>query len=87
VGEVGSSFIRTIGGNSECLQAGGNVLVLEGLGHKKLDQFEGTYLLDLIGQDMIFLGQNQCGASLSQALAVAGVCVAQNQQNEASSAA
>jgi SulP family sulfate permease len=69
--EVGSTFIRTIERYAQSLQAGGNVLMLEGLSEKVLDQIERTELLDLIGEENVFLAQPQHGASLRQALAVA----------------
>jgi SulP family sulfate permease len=69
--EVGSTFIRTIERYAQSLQAGGNMLILEGLSEKVLDQIERTELLDLIGEENVFLAQPQHGASLRQALAVA----------------
>jgi SulP family sulfate permease len=69
--EVGSTFIRTLERYLKSLQAGGNVLMLEGLSEKVLDQLRRTDLLDLIGEENVFLGQPQHGASLRQALAVA----------------
>jgi SulP family sulfate permease len=69
--EVGSTFIRTIERYAQSLQAGGNVLMLEGLSEKVLDQIERTELLDLIGEENLFLAQPQHGASLRQALVAA----------------
>jgi SulP family sulfate permease len=79
--EVGSTFIRTIQRYAESLQAGGNVLMLEGLSEKVLEQIERTDLLDLIGEENVFLGQPQHGASLRQALAAAEVWLARDQGN------
>ena len=78
--EVGSTFIRTMQRYAQALQAGGNVLMLEGLSEKVYDQLERTELLDLIGRENVFLGQPQFGASLRQALAVAQARLIQNQE-------
>jgi SulP family sulfate permease len=79
--EVGSTFIRTIQRYTESLQAGGNVLMLEGLSEKVLDQIERTELLDLIGEENVFLAQPQHGASLRQAMAAAEAWLLQDQGN------
>jgi SulP family sulfate permease len=80
--EVGSTFIRTIHRYTESLQAAGNLLMLEGLSEKVLEQLERTELLDLIGKDNVFLGQKQYGVSLRQALAAAEEWLAQQQEDE-----
>jgi SulP family sulfate permease len=79
--EVGSTFIRTVERYLKSLQVGGNVLMLEGLSEKVLDQLRRTDLLGLIGEENVFLGQPQHGASLRQALAVAEEWLAQDQEN------
>jgi len=79
--EVGSTFIRTMQRYTESLQAGGNVLMLEGLDEKVLEQIERTKLLDLIGEENVFLAQPQHGASLRQALAAAEEWLVQDQEN------
>ena len=55
--------------------------MLEGLSEKVLDQIERTELLDLIGEENVFLGQSVYGASLRQALAVAEAWLLQDQGN------
>jgi SulP family sulfate permease len=85
--EVGSTFIRTIQRYTKTLQAGGNLLMLEGLSEEVLEQLERTELLDLIGEDNVFLGQKQYGASLRQALAAAKDWLAQQEEDEEGSAA
>jgi len=85
--EVGSTFIRAIERYTKSLQAGGNVLMLEGLSEQVLEQIDRTDLLDLIGQDNVFLGQPQFGASLRQALAAAEAWLAQNDEHEEGSSA
>jgi SulP family sulfate permease len=80
--EVGSTFIRTIQRYTESLQAGGNLLMLEGLSKKVLEQLERTDLLALIGEENVFRGQKQHGASLRQALAAAEAWAAQNAETE-----
>jgi SulP family sulfate permease len=79
--EVGSTFIRTIERYLKSLQTGGNVLMLEGLSEKVLDQLRRTDLLNLIGEENVFLGQPQHGASLRQALAAAEEWLARDQGN------
>jgi SulP family sulfate permease len=79
--EVGSTFIRTIERYLKSLQTGGNVLMLEGLSEKVLDQLRRTGLLNLIGEENVFLGQPQHGASLRQALAAAEEWLARDQGN------
>jgi len=79
--EVGSTFIRTMQRYAESLQAGGNVLMLEGLSEKVLEQIERTDLLDLIGEENVFLGQPQHGASLRQSLSAAEALLARDQGN------
>ena len=79
--EVGSTFIGTIERYNRSLQAGGNVLMLEGLSEEVLEQLEKTELLDLIGERNVFLGQLQYGASLRQALATAEEWLAGGQEN------
>jgi len=80
--EVGSTFIRTIERYTESLQAGSNVLMLEGLSEKVLEQLDKTGFLDLIGEDNVFLGQPQFGASLRQALAAAEAWLARHDADE-----
>jgi SulP family sulfate permease len=80
--EVGSTFIRTIQRYTQTLQAGGNLLMLEGLSEEVLEQLERTELLDLIGEDNVFLGQKLYGASLRQALAAAKDWLAQQEEKD-----
>jgi len=80
--EIGSTFVRTLQRYTESLQAGGNLLMLEGLSDKVLDQLEKTGILDLIGKDNVFLGQKQHGASLRQALAAAQAWLAQQSEDQ-----
>jgi len=68
---VGSTFIRAVERYTRSLQAGGNLLMLEGVNEKVLDQLEKTDLLDLIGEENVFPAQPQFGAALRQALAAA----------------
>jgi SulP family sulfate permease len=79
--EVGSTFIRTVERYLKSLQVGGNVLMLEGLSERVLDQLRKTDLLGLIGEENVFLGQPQHGASLRQALAAAEEWLAGDQEN------
>ncbi len=81
--EVGSTFIRALDRYARALQAGDNKLMLEGLSERVLEQFEETDLLDLIGEENVFLGQPQFWASLRQALAAAEDWIAQDDEHVA----
>jgi hypothetical protein len=56
--------------------------MLVGVDEDVLEQLGRTGLLDLIGRGYVFLEQKQYGASLRQAVAVAELWIAQNQQDE-----
>jgi SulP family sulfate permease len=75
--EVGSTFIRAIERYSQQLQAQNNKLMLEGLNERVLEQLEQTDLLELIGEENVFLAQPGFGAALSEALAAAESWVAE----------
>ncbi len=79
--EVGSTFIRAIERYTRSLQAQGNQLMLEGLNERVLEQLEKTDLLDLIGEENVFLGQPQFGAALRKALAAAEDRIAGDDEN------
>jgi SulP family sulfate permease len=66
--EVGSTFIRTLDRYARALLDGGNLLLLEGLNPRVVDQLEKTDLLDLIGEENVFPGQAQFGLALHLAL-------------------
>jgi SulP family sulfate permease len=67
--EVGSTFIRALERYTQTLHKGNNLLILEGLNQKVKDQLERTELLDLIGEENIFLAQARYIAALEQGLA------------------
>jgi SulP family sulfate permease len=79
--EVGSTFIRTIERYTRVLKAQGNRLMLEGISQDVMEQLERTELLDLIGEENIFLGQARFGAALEEALAAAEAWIAQTPEN------
>jgi SulP family sulfate permease len=81
--EVGSTFIRALDRYARALQAGGNKLMLEGPNQPVLQQLERTGLLDLIGEENVFLGQPVFGAALRQALAAAEAWIAQDDEHVA----
>ena len=74
--EVGSTFIRAIERYNQQLQAQDNKLMLEGLNERVLEQLEQTDLLDLIGEENVFLAQAGFGAAIAEALAAAETWVA-----------
>jgi len=75
--EVGSTFIRAIERYAQQLQAQGNKLVLEGLNERVLEQLEETELLDLIGEENVFLAQARFSTALVEALAAAETWIAE----------
>jgi SulP family sulfate permease len=79
--EVGSTFIRTIERYARNLQAQDNMIMLEGINQQVMEQLERTDLLDLIGEENIFLGQPRFGAAMSKALAAAETWIAQSPEN------
>jgi SulP family sulfate permease len=79
--EVGSTFVRTIERYTRELQAQGNKIMLEGINQQVWKQLERTDLLDLIGEENIFLGQARFGAALKEALSEAEAWIAQTPEN------
>jgi SulP family sulfate permease len=75
--EVGSTFIRTIERYTQQLQAQDSKLMLEGLNERVLEQLEETDLLDLIGEENVFLALPRFGVATGQALAAAEAWVAE----------
>jgi len=69
--EVGSTFIRALERYAGELQSQGNVLMIVGINQQVLDQLERTRLLNLIGEQNIFLGQPRFGVALREALTAA----------------
>jgi len=67
--EVGSTSLRTIKRYTRQLQAQGNIMMLESINQKVLKQLERTNLLDLIGEQKVYLAQPKFDAALSQSLA------------------
>jgi len=76
--EAGSTFVHALERYTRDLQSQGNILMIEGVNQYVLDQLERTKLLDLIGEENIFLGQPKFGAALREALAAAEAWMAQN---------
>jgi SulP family sulfate permease len=65
--EIGSTFIRSVERYTRDLHAAGNTLMLEGMNQHALDQMQRTALVDLVGEDNVFVGQPQFFASLREA--------------------
>jgi SulP family sulfate permease len=76
--EVGSTFIRTIERYTRDLQDHGNMLMIASISQEVMEQLERTELLDLIGEENIFLGQARFGAALREAVAAAEAWIAQS---------
>ena len=75
--EVGSTFIRALDRYTRSLQAGANLLMLEGLNERVVEQLAKTDVLKMIGEENVFPGQPQFGAALGKALSVAEAWIAQ----------
>jgi hypothetical protein len=54
-------------------------MMLEGMNERVREQLEETDLLDLIGEENVFLGQKEFGASLRQALVAAEEWIKQDE--------
>jgi SulP family sulfate permease len=67
--EVGSTFIRTLDRYTRQLHERGNLLILVGLNEQVRKQLERTALLDLIGNENVFLAQTRFTAALELGLA------------------
>ena len=78
--EVGSTFIRALDRYARTLQAGGNLLMLEGMNERVVEQLAETDVLDLIGEENVFPGQPQFGAALRLALTAAEAWMAQQEE-------
>ena len=79
--EVGSTFIRAIERYTQQLQTQDNKLMLEGLNERVLEQLEETALLDLIGEENVFLAQPRFGVAAGQAMAAAEAWIAEPDEN------
>ncbi len=79
--EVGSTFLRTIERYTRQLQAGGNIIMLEGINQQVLEQLERTDLLDLIGKQNVYLYQAKFGAALREAMADAQAWIEKEEEN------
>jgi SulP family sulfate permease len=69
--EVGSTFIRVIERYTHKLQANGCKLILAGINERVREQLEDTDLLDLIGDENVFLSQPGFGVSVETAMEAA----------------
>jgi hypothetical protein len=70
--ELGSTFIRVIERYASKVKETGNRLMLAGVSKEALDQLKGTGVLEVIGPDNVFGVQQEYGASIREALLVAG---------------
>lgn len=70
-GEIGSTFITVLQRYAETLQAHDSKLMLVGVDAAMRDQLAKTGVLQIIGEENIFLATPQLGAALNQAVAAA----------------
>jgi SulP family sulfate permease len=80
--EVGSTFIRAVERYARELQAQGNKLMLTGLNKRVLEQLEKTEILDLIGEENVFMARARFGATTGEALAAAEAWISQGETTE-----
>ncbi len=80
--EVGSTFIRALDRYARSLQAGENLLMLEGLNEQVVDQLAKTDVLKVIGEENVFPGQPQFGAALGKATSAAEAWIAQSGESK-----
>ena len=59
--------MRAIERYAQELLDGGNLLILEGINERVHEQLERTELLELIGEDNVFVGQPGFGVALGRA--------------------
>jgi SulP family sulfate permease len=85
--EVGSTFIRIIERYARSLQQQGNLLMLEGLNERVLEQLNKTDVLSLIGADNVFLADPRFGVSARQAISAAEAWMEQHGSDDPSDAA
>jgi SulP family sulfate permease len=85
--EVGSTFIRIIERYTRSLQSKGNLLMLEGLNERVLEQLHTTDVLSLIGADNVFLADPRFGVSARQAISAAEAWMEQHRSDDPSDAA
>ena len=69
--EVGSTFIRVISRYASMLKQQGNQLMFEGVNEQVLKQLRKTDVLDLIGEENVFMVDARFGVSARQALTAA----------------
>ena len=85
--EVGSTFIRLIERYTRSLQQQGNLLMLEGLNERVLEQLQNTDVLSLIGANNVFLADSRFGVSARQAISAAEAWKEQQGSDDPSDAA
>ena len=69
--EEGSTFIRIIERYANQLDEKGNKLILAGINERVMEQLEKTELMELLGEEDLFLVEPRFGAALEKALAAA----------------
>ena len=79
--EVGSTFIRLVERYAKALQAAGSKLMLEGLSEAVLEQLQETEIVDLLGEENVFLAKPRFGESLQEALAAAEAWIASDERS------
>jgi SulP family sulfate permease len=78
--EVGSTFIRLVERYAKALQAAGSKLMLEGLSEGVLETLQETEIVDLLGEENVFLAKLRFGDSLQEALAAAEAWITNDEE-------
>ena len=76
--EIGSTFVAILRRYAEALQARNSKLMLVGVDEAVLGQLARTGLLQVIGEENVFLAKPQLGAAMNQAAAAAYVWLGQS---------
>ena len=76
--EIGSTFVTVLRRYTEALQARNSKLMLVGVDEAVLGQLARTGLLQVIGEENVFLAKPQLGAAMNQAAAAAYVWLGQS---------
>jgi SulP family sulfate permease len=69
--EIGSTFVTVLQRYAEALRARDSRLMLVGVDQRVVDQLARTGLLQLIGEENVFLATPQLGEAMNQAAAAA----------------
>jgi SulP family sulfate permease len=85
-GDIGSTFIKVVQRYAEALQARDSRLMLIGVSSEARDQLARTGVLQLIGEENVFVATPQLGVAMNQAVAAASAWLEQPPMSTAAGA-